>query len=204
MVGEVTLRERKKIRTRRALVDAATRLFDEKGYTETTVAEIAAAAEVSTKTFFNYFPSKEDVLFADSEQRMTLALRAIAERRPDETATEVLLRMLEQTLDAILSGTLDVGMSSAKLRVRLMTTEPTLQARALQLLLTGQIDLARALARAYPDLDELTATALVGAFLGAAQATVTASLARGDDIDDAIAAARAAVMLVLRGLASVL
>ena len=203
MVGEVTLRERKKIRTRRALVDAATRLFDEKGYTETTVAEIAAAAEVSTKTFFNYFPSKEDVLFADSGQRMNLALRVIADRRPDETATALLLRMIDQTLDAILGDALDVGISSAKLRVRLMTTEPALQARALQLLLAGQIDLARALARAYPDLDELTATGLVGAFLGAAQATVTASLARGDDVDDAIAAARTAVEMVLRGLANV-
>lgn len=202
MVGEVTLRERKKIRTRRALVDAATRLFDEKGYAETTVAEIAAAAEVSTKTFFNYFRSKEDVLFADSAQRMNIALRVIAERGPDDTPTQVLLRLIDHTLAAILVDALDVGMSSARLRLQLMNSEPALQAYALRLLLAGQIDLARALARAYPHLDVLTATAIVGAFLGAAQATVVASLARGDDVDTAIAAARDAVDMVLRGLSS--
>ena len=69
------LRERKKQQTRAALVDAAERLFAQKGYDKTTVADIAAAAQVSTRTFFTYFRAKEDVLFAGTDQR----LKAIAE-----------------------------------------------------------------------------------------------------------------------------
>ena len=59
------LRERKKLMTRRALVDAAQRLFEERGYDGVTVAEIADAADVSVKTLFTYFAAKEDLAFAE-------------------------------------------------------------------------------------------------------------------------------------------
>ena len=63
----MSLRDRKRARTRQALVDAATDLFERNGYDETTVADIAAAAEIGTRTFFSYFASKEELLFPESD-----------------------------------------------------------------------------------------------------------------------------------------
>ena len=81
----ISLRERKKARTRRALVEAALRLFAERGFEATTVAEIAEAAEVSPRTFFTYFPAKEDVLFAGAQDRIERVRNALDRRAPDES-----------------------------------------------------------------------------------------------------------------------
>ncbi|WP_431955909.1 TetR family transcriptional regulator [Nocardia lijiangensis] len=59
------LRERKKERTRRTIRTEAFRLFREQGYGETTIEQIAAAADVSPSTFFRYFPTKEQLVIAD-------------------------------------------------------------------------------------------------------------------------------------------
>lgn len=56
------LRERKKLERRLALIDAAHRLVEERGYDRVTVEDIAAAAGVSTRTFFNYFEAKDDAI----------------------------------------------------------------------------------------------------------------------------------------------
>ena len=59
------LRERKKLRTKAAIQKEALRLFLDKGFEETTIEDIAEAVEISPSTFFNYFPSKEEVVFQD-------------------------------------------------------------------------------------------------------------------------------------------
>lgn len=75
------LRERKKLETRRRIVDAALYRFAEYGYEATTVEEIADDADVSVTTFFRYFHTKDEVLFVDTDTRVP-AFRAVLEERP--------------------------------------------------------------------------------------------------------------------------
>ncbi|MEV2271714.1 TetR/AcrR family transcriptional regulator [Nonomuraea africana] len=191
----VGLRERKKRRTRQALVDAAVGLFEEKGYEHVTVAEIAEAAEVSTRTFFLHFQAKEDVLFANADVRIDLALRAVAERSAEERFPDVLVRAMEQMIGNSWDSDLTSGL--AALRVRLSASAPALQARMLQRYVAAQTELAQALHRAYPEeLDPVTAAALVGAMVGAVSAATLASLQRGDQPEDVRDAMRQAMELV--------
>jgi AcrR family transcriptional regulator len=92
LVSETTgLRERKKAQTRQALTAAAIRLSIERGSPDAvTIEEISDAADVSPRTFFNYFSSKEDAILAVDPERRA-ALRAELELRPeDETPVEAL------------------------------------------------------------------------------------------------------------------
>src|SRR5256884_3581454 len=119
-VPQLSLRDRKRERTRRALIDAAAELFERNGYDQTTVAEIAAAAEIGTRTFFSYFASKEDILFPDSDARARATVEAIAGRAPTEGPVDVLLRALLTIADS------DADMVSpmASVRMRLFRTVP--------------------------------------------------------------------------------
>jgi AcrR family transcriptional regulator len=159
-----SLRERKRLRTRQALIAAAAELFEARGYDGTTIADIAAAAGVSTRTFFSYFASKEEVLFPDADARVKAAQTAIDQRRPGERPTELLLRGLAELGDA---GDDLVGPMAA-LRLRFIRTVPSVRGRGLQLQLDAQTEIAARLHAAFPDeLDEVEAAALVGAFVGA-------------------------------------
>lgn len=159
-----SLRERKRERTRRALVDAAIELFECDGYEQTTIAAIAAHAEVGTRTFFSYFASKEEVLFPDINTRVQLVGEAIATRSECERPVDVLLRAL-----ASVAGTeTDVVSRLASVRMRLLQTVPALRGRALQLQFEAGRDIAARLHEAFPEeLDQVHAAALVGAFIGA-------------------------------------
>src|SRR3954451_15218092 len=80
------LRERKKQQTRQLIADAARRLFAERGFEAVRVSEVAAAADLSEATVFNYFPSKEDLFYSGLEAFETALLAAIRERPPGSSA----------------------------------------------------------------------------------------------------------------------
>jgi AcrR family transcriptional regulator len=82
------LRERKKRRTREQVVAAARELFAERGYDATSVADIAEAAEIGQSTFFVYFPTKADVLFAGYDEVVDEYMQAVSSRSPRETAID--------------------------------------------------------------------------------------------------------------------
>jgi AcrR family transcriptional regulator len=84
------LRERKKQRTREAIIDAALRLFAERGFERTTVADIAEAADIAPRTFFGYFPTKEDVVFHDFDAVFAGLERRLSAREPGETAIDAM------------------------------------------------------------------------------------------------------------------
>lgn len=79
-----SLRERKKSKTRTLLAETAQALFETHGFDEVTVDQIAEAAEVSPRTFFRYFGSKEAVLFADQDELIDSFRRSFAARSADE------------------------------------------------------------------------------------------------------------------------
>jgi AcrR family transcriptional regulator len=85
-----SLRERKKQATRRSLRRAALNLVAERGFAHVTVEDIAAAADVSPRTFFNYFPSKEAVLFGTDPDRITLLRERMIRTAPGESALTAL------------------------------------------------------------------------------------------------------------------
>jgi AcrR family transcriptional regulator len=164
------LRERKKERTRQALVDAALHLFATNGYDETTIAELAAEADVSPRTFFSHFPSKESVLFASAPLKQEISDDVMMQPLPGENPGRMLLRVF----GSVLMEDSDFVGEGQRMRTRLIMTTPSLQAYALRQVLQGQQQLADGLLAAFPEeLDRTTAAALTGALVGALVATIS-------------------------------
>jgi AcrR family transcriptional regulator len=96
-----SLRERKKLATRRLLRRTALNLVAERGLANVTVEDIAAAADVSPRTFFNYFPSKEAVLFGGDPDRAAELRDRVATYAPGQPALEALRTVLAQDAEAM-------------------------------------------------------------------------------------------------------
>jgi AcrR family transcriptional regulator len=138
------LRERKKLRTRRALADAALRLFAEKGYDATTIDELADAAEVSKSTFFRFFPAKEAAAIEAEAELWVAYLSELAERTPAVNGT--VLAGLHDTLVAAVTS-LDSSWDERFLATRrLIAAEPALLAYVQHYRATVQGEVARCLA----------------------------------------------------------
>jgi AcrR family transcriptional regulator len=94
-----SLRERKKQKTRETIVNTALELFMERGYEHTTIADIADAALVSPRTVSTYFPTKEDILFADTPEIHRRFARALEERPEGVTTLEALREIIAASLE---------------------------------------------------------------------------------------------------------
>jgi AcrR family transcriptional regulator len=97
--GDLSLQERKQELVRAELASAAWDLFGKKGYEATTVAEIAAAAGVSRRTFFRYYATKDDVVTETSDELAEAMLTAVAERPRDEPPLVAIKRALVPVLE---------------------------------------------------------------------------------------------------------
>lgn len=122
----IGLRERKKRATRDALLHAAVSLFEQRGVEATTVDDIADLVGVSPRTFHRYFASKEDVLFADSEQRRERFRAALADR----PASEPLLDSLREVVHDVTARVIEnAGLERS--RQNLLRNETSLKAARL-------------------------------------------------------------------------
>ncbi len=169
-------RATKKAQTRNMIQEHALRLFAERGYDETTVEDIAAAAGVSHMTFFRYFPRKEQVVEYDEYDPMLIDL--VAARPTDETPLQALHGAIRSGLDAILP----TDGANLLARTRLVLRTPALRSRN-WIAQDGTIDVfATALARRRgEDVPDYATTVLAAAVLGAMNVAIT----RWAEADDA-------------------
>jgi AcrR family transcriptional regulator len=127
----VGLRDRKKERTRDELVEVALDLFRAQGFDGTTIEQIASAADVSPRTFFRYFATKEDVLFGDpigvAEQRSATLMADLRARPAGNTPGSVLCVAL-----LTLSAGYQDELPTLLVRKQIIAATPSLQSRALE------------------------------------------------------------------------
>ncbi|MFI7640857.1 TetR family transcriptional regulator [Nonomuraea sp. NPDC049400] len=119
------LRERKKEKTRLAILDAALDMFLEQGYESTTVEQIAGAVEISPRTFFRYFTSKDHLVLWFHDHGQEIMLETLASRPEDEPAFTSLMHAMRAVLNDIASSTPDETERFLKLR-RLLEDHPRL------------------------------------------------------------------------------
>ena len=93
------LRERKRQRTRETIARVALELFDRQGFQETTIPQIAAAADVSPRTVSAYFPHKEDLAFPDADAEFDAFEARLRERLPGETAIDAMRAFIRATVE---------------------------------------------------------------------------------------------------------
>ncbi|MGI5425518.1 TetR family transcriptional regulator [Streptomyces sp. CA-179760] len=143
----MNLRERKKQRTRDALLRAALELFATRGYEETTVDDIAAAVDVSQRTFFRYFAGKEETAFFVPRLAEGLVVQALQVRPPDEAPLEALRRAVLESWDTINEAVEEIVPIDLHLRVyRVIESTPALFAAHLRRSAELEEQLARIIA----------------------------------------------------------
>ncbi|MFB7247923.1 TetR/AcrR family transcriptional regulator [Streptomyces populi] len=206
MAEAMGLRERKKLQTAMRIYRTAVALFAERGFDNVSVQEIADAAEVSKMTVFNYFGTKEDLVFSPIEEHFGDLARAVRERRSGESAVDAVRR---QFLELVENRDPSVGLHSepfARQVHRVVRETPVLMERAFLAAQKGTRDLAAALAE---ETGDPTLATIAAAMLSAARNTLIEEhhrRAAAGESPDAVAAdaprlAERAFALVENGLA---
>jgi AcrR family transcriptional regulator len=170
------LRERKKAKTRAAIREHAMRLFMAQGYADTTVDQIADAAEVSPSTFFRYFPTKEDVVLGDDyDALMVESFRA-------QPAGLTPIQAIRAAMRATFSDMSDEALAHERDRMRLVKAVPELRAAAMDDYTRSMRMLAELLAeRLGRDPDEFGVQVFAGAVVGVALAAMQSDLGQSAD-----------------------
>jgi AcrR family transcriptional regulator len=133
MDEELGLRERKKHKTRQLIAATARELFTRRGFENVNVAEIARAAEVSETTVFNYFPTKEDLVFHGLEAFEDQLLQAVRDRQPGEGVLQAFGRFILQPRGLLADA--DPASADALVSIsRTISSSPSLAAREQQIL----------------------------------------------------------------------
>jgi AcrR family transcriptional regulator len=132
MATETGLRERKKQQTRQLLADTARRLFAKRGFENVSVAEIARAADVSEATVFNYFPTKEDLVYVGLEAFESELLRAVRARPAGEAVIDAFGRFILEPRGLFATSDERVARDSIAL-ARMIAASPALRAREEQI-----------------------------------------------------------------------
>ncbi len=172
MDAQSGLRERKKQQTWGQIAQTARRLFQERGFDAVTVADVAREADVSRKTVFNYFPTKEDLFYSGLEFFEARLLDAIRERKPGESILAAFVRFVTEPRGLLAADHPDAG---ERLRAinRLITDSPALLAREQQIQAGYAAALAALIAeetRARPD--DITPWIAANAMIGLHKALV--------------------------------
>jgi len=172
MSQELGLRERKKQRTRELIAETARRLFIERGFEAVPVAEIARAAEVSEATVFNYFPTKEDLLYSRLEAFEEELLTAVRGRKRGESVLAAFGRFLSEPRGLLASDDPEVVEELAAI-VRVIAESPSLLAREQQIYLRYTASLAAVLAQeSGADADDVRPWIVADTLIGIHQALV--------------------------------
>jgi AcrR family transcriptional regulator len=146
-VPEAPRRERKKRQTRDALVHAALKLFDAKGYEHTAIREITDAVDVSERTFFRYFASKEDLAVSFARDFSEVLIKELAARPPEEEPLTALGGAFRASLRAMTAADAQPGEESVYLLIiKLVESTPSLLAAHLRYLHEQDDEVIRVLA----------------------------------------------------------
>ena len=166
------LRERKKQQTRQLIAETARGLFGERGFERVTVAEIARAADVSEQTVFNYFPTKEDLVYWRLEWFEEELLTTIRERGPGEPVLAAFRRFV-LTQRGLLAKQDDEARERLAAVTRMITESPSLLAREQQIFAGYTASLAALIAdERGVDADDVESWVAANAMMGVHRALV--------------------------------